>query len=786
MKKFVPKFSLLALVLAFVLSFTGCSKTNNDPVYKDGCFKYADKTYNSFSAAVRAALDDQGGEEKVIYLLDSVTDNEELSVEKEKYDWVTFDLGKHTYVSANGLDFKDVQLVLTGEGSFECRNGALSSDSFIIVDEDFKGRISTPVTLNDAAMAVWSPLAKINISQLRFTGDALFSMDVVSEEPASVVIDRISATGDSEVCAVDGKSVVIKEGGVAHIHNYKLAYDAPANCWNAGYLAYECEDCENYYLEFKEGEIGSCIVENLIHHPAVEPTDTEYGNLEYWECLDCGALYSDAEGKNRIDPMLLPKNYDLPVDVLSSFDKLLGETNYTTASTKSITLAVISAVASTGIAVAKDILQYIRQYKSDQKKYNELKAASDKISDLSKKVENIRGAVEDLNKKVDNISYGAELSKYSNSVSELNNLTGIYFNGYQKILADTTLKSLEKKNQKVDDLMHSFARCFIGSDTPDQRLLNLLRTYNDGLSVGGNNCRNLPEVQAKFTQNIYQWEHQGYGYRVSSTLSDFQKLAESYFIIDNYLIWSSKMWKGEYEINGKIDEALNSALAEYIATWQADVDDMNSRYEKYFVYCGGGANNLEYYAKDYYDLGTTMQDWFDNNYSKYSFPRADNQKETAIQSCEKLLSDVGLAGGFLETKCLTSTYQKYQEEIGENNTRNVMKFIGFPDMKPNTSTEINYFITAGFWDGKYDYYHRNNNDNSWPSYKIFEWYKRKGHSATFSVHSINLPDKPVGNFDTASLREGIGMWASDGSITDPGYKRSSEKYYTVRKINVVQ
>ena len=105
MKMYFFKFSLMALMLAFVLSFTGCSKSDDGPVYKDGCFKYADKTYNSLNAAIRAVMNNQEEKEDIIYLLDDVMDNEPLSINAEEYDRVTFNLGKFTYVSVVTTDF---------------------------------------------------------------------------------------------------------------------------------------------------------------------------------------------------------------------------------------------------------------------------------------------------------------------------------------------------------------------------------------------------------------------------------------------------------------------------------------------------------------------------------------------------------------------------------------------------------------------------------------------------------------------------------------------------------
>ena len=39
---------------------------------------------------------------------------------------------------------------------------------------------------------------------------------------------------------------------------------------------------------------------DLIHHGYNEPTHYEPGNVEYWECNNCGKLFSDADGQNEI------------------------------------------------------------------------------------------------------------------------------------------------------------------------------------------------------------------------------------------------------------------------------------------------------------------------------------------------------------------------------------------------------------------------------------------------------------------------------------------------------
>lgn len=54
-------------------------------------------------------------------------------------------------------------------------------------------------------------------------------------------------------------------------------------------------------------KIGPAVVHNLIAHAKAEPTCTAAGTEAYWECSDCGKLFSDAEGKKEISaPVVIP------------------------------------------------------------------------------------------------------------------------------------------------------------------------------------------------------------------------------------------------------------------------------------------------------------------------------------------------------------------------------------------------------------------------------------------------------------------------------------------------
>ena len=64
---------------------------------------------------------------------------------------------------------------------------------------------------------------------------------------------------------------------------------------------------DKVYLFVKQGDIVPCAHEILIDVDAKAPSCTEAGYEAYWECADCGKLFSDAAGENLIpEPVAVP------------------------------------------------------------------------------------------------------------------------------------------------------------------------------------------------------------------------------------------------------------------------------------------------------------------------------------------------------------------------------------------------------------------------------------------------------------------------------------------------
>lgn len=92
-------------------------------------------------------------------------------------------------------------------------------------------------------------------------------------------------------------------------HNLNYISAKPASCTEDGNIEYwECVTCGMYFEdEACKKEIAdknSVILvghHELNHYAAVQASCTEGGNIEYWQCKNCYAMFSDAEGKIAIN-----------------------------------------------------------------------------------------------------------------------------------------------------------------------------------------------------------------------------------------------------------------------------------------------------------------------------------------------------------------------------------------------------------------------------------------------------------------------------------------------------
>ena len=93
-----------------------------------------------------------------------------------------------------------------------------------------------------------------------------------------------------------------------HIHTYDSGEVTAPTCGHDGYTTYTCTDpdCEYSYVEV---DAGSALSHTMAHHPKVDQTCTDDGNIEYYQCTTfggCGLKYTDAAGENPVSDVVLP------------------------------------------------------------------------------------------------------------------------------------------------------------------------------------------------------------------------------------------------------------------------------------------------------------------------------------------------------------------------------------------------------------------------------------------------------------------------------------------------
>lgn len=171
----------------------------------------------------------------------------------------------------------------------------------VTFDDTFTGNIGGQI-MYDAKDATTHALA--------FKGDGTYAGVKVSkgsEDAAKDGIEIHKGTFLSEIdkdwIAPDAGMDVQPDGTVAvHVHKGTKVDAVAATCETAGNREHwKCTECgKTFSDDAMTDEIDVVVpakghnVKGAIHHKAVEPTTTDPGMLEHWECPDCHKLFRDA------------------------------------------------------------------------------------------------------------------------------------------------------------------------------------------------------------------------------------------------------------------------------------------------------------------------------------------------------------------------------------------------------------------------------------------------------------------------------------------------------------
>lgn len=209
------------------------------------------------------------------------------------------------------LSFNNANIVFKGDTSivmssperiaFDVCEFSSYPSCVVTFDDTFTGNIGGQI-MYDAKDAATHALA--------FKGDGTYAGVKVSKGSEDAAKDGIEihkgtflSKIDKDWIAPDAGMDVQPDGTVAvHVHKGAKVDAVAATCETAGNREHwKCTECgKTFSDDAMTDEIDVVVpakghnVKGAIHHKAVEPTTTDPGMLEHWECPDCHKLFRDA------------------------------------------------------------------------------------------------------------------------------------------------------------------------------------------------------------------------------------------------------------------------------------------------------------------------------------------------------------------------------------------------------------------------------------------------------------------------------------------------------------
>lgn len=783
---------LFGFILAICFLSASCDKKGKDnPVpVKDG-FAVGDRRFDSLNDAIHAALH-SSDHDNTVRLEKDVTDDAVLNIGGDEYGEVTIDFGRHIYTSiaVGGLDFGGLDVEMLSEGgALFCEKGAISSTSSLFVSPDFNGRINANIILDNALMQIASYDVEMNIPELSVSGEGRFEVVEKPVKDASIVIDKLISDCKYPVGASDAAGIVINKGGKVHVHNYKSVDVSPA-CQTVHEFYNVCEEC-GYAVpgEIEEGESGPCDPANLVYHPYVEPTDREFGNVEYWECPDCGRVFVDAEGKIPAEEglFLMADDYLAGAEFLKEYEAEFG-----TGENENSPWDAVSCI----FTVLKFPIDIANQFAQTDL----LNTISVQLSNMSKNITAIQGMLNDLLKKMQTDSYRNELGNRINAC--------VAFSGYNDSYYDQHINNL--KNKASEEVINTNLQEWWNRGGLDvtNTVQTLLKQYCKSSYFPGS----IPDVQEKLTQNTFGWEHQGYEFRNNLTKNEFARISRPYFLALTYL----RNVSTSPAERSRADSLVND-MKRCLEVCRRDSTRMAERNEKYRIYCLDGESQLAVYSRNDTPEGGRFLKWFENqaNLNKNYFPY-DNGNDVAVRSCNQLLCDIGFVdqqgrGKLLERQHIEKSLYFFGEKKGARNFYQnwsvrdfLMNEIGFSNLaEPKGDNQNAEYLFGNSYDVNYSKFIRKEEYILPPFLSMSRLYYKHVHFFVNSKISKNndhfwlenIAIRPASNcsdimnhkYKCYDPRFDMNIKSSNGKITGigkPGTLSYSRGYYITRLYDV--
>lgn len=579
------RFNLLPCLAIFSMAaLVSCSDDETDAIdFVPDSFAINGQKYNTLQDAVQAAA--ATGDEGTVIKLTSNTSGDGFTVNQ---GIINIDFGPYTYYlnSGKAITANSSYVAMTGTGGtlkgsgtvIKCDDSALDIEGNLNITgdinaketvycgffEDYSGSFTGNVNLDDAYMYVEADKAVLNIGTLTTKEAALNVAAAKSVNINSVANDaKNQFPVRSDVSGV----VTVKSGAEVHVHKYGAG--EPFSCADPSVMVKSCTECDHFeiYMDENSTKLAACKVELLEHVAAVAPTATEWGNVEYWECHECGKYYADAQAKQVLDPssiMVEPKTILDLDDFINPFE----------AQTRLAINPETIKKAVEGITKAVEIVTSITSFLNGDP--DEETVMQEKIAEMDKKLDQILGDLKDIKGQINKLSdvvkaeiAGAQLNVRMSSLRDLETALSKF-----KLL-DEAITNYGLDSDEVLEILDEW------NTGNTQRYLTTQQLANDYAPEDAPASSNVNNMWEAVLKTQVQFEHEGYGPRMTSMIHD------AYII--QYSAAMAALYIGIAKPSSETILAndlrnLQESLDRYQKGLQAAYDNMSDRSGKYIVF----------------------------------------------------------------------------------------------------------------------------------------------------------------------------------------------------------
>jgi len=444
------------------------------------------------------------------------------------------------------------------------------------------------------------------------------------------------------VATINKDAVRVAEGPV-HVHNFssrKIAGD----CTHADTYVLECADCGYQITDhsYHETTFGNCDPEKLIFHEAIEPDMCQFGNVAYYECLECGKKYSDSRCANDIsdEVALLPTNID---EMISMPRGALLSAGWI----KDLIIGVLTTVPG----------MITTEYQTWTTPVKEFREFSKRLNDLSGELHKIENQINQIATAVNNVPY---IIKVRNRINQLKDIYAL--NEKTDLALSIVFNDKTKTQRQMDSLkalhIQQWSGIYEGSTAtlhPHEIVLGLMSDYSMEL-IGPN----MPQMYGEVISSYFIWEHLGYYLRTLMLLYDAVVVSDAYYYAQNYArvnkAYASDVMRENYQ------KMLETMYVVYKTAVESELNRMEQRELKYRRYMPTNTtyDRNVYRSFDFYSFFMTDKPLY--------LPRSNAR--VSIQNCNEMMeykcSRRLVGSSFMDALVASQTYANYKTMVSQD------------------------------------------------------------------------------------------------------------------------